>query len=192
MAYIFIIATWILILYLIHKYFEKKKNTPVLSVPRHSDKDKETVKITLAELSKVWERTSNKKYSLSIDELVPLYKTAIKKPRVFNISLTNKRLDYFYNQYIKDNGSFTEELMLFTIDLITFLDVKGDCSSVVKVSKLDNSKREFALLSEVSLLDHSIDVAEEMIKLYDSPLALSVIHICRFRRLLTCISRFSP
>ena len=172
MSYIFIIILWIAALYLINVFYKKKKAVPTLKTPKHSEKDKETVKITLAELSTLWERRSNKKYSLKIDELVPLYKQPVLKPDVIDLTLKHKRLEDFYNKYIKGNGSFTENLMLFVVELVKFIDEKGDCPSVVKVSKLDSSKREFALLSQVSLIEHSLDVAEEMIKLYTSPLAV--------------------
>ncbi len=172
MIYILIIIFWIAALYVINMLYKKKKAVPTLKTPKHSEKDKETVKITLAELSMLWEKRSNKKYSLKIDELVPLYKQPVLKPDVIDLTLKHKRLEDFYNKYIKGNGSFTENLMLFVVELVKFIDEKGDCPSVVKVSKLDNSKREFALLSQVSLIDHSLDVAEEMIKLYTSPLAI--------------------
>lgn len=174
MLYIVIIIFWLTALYFINSFYKKKKLVPTLKAPKHSERAKDTVKITLAELSTLWERQSNKKYSLKLDELVPLYKNkeAVQKPAAIDLTLKHKRLESFYSEYIKGNGSFTENLTLFTVELVKFLDAKGDCPSVVKVSKLDNSKREFDLLSEVSLIDHSIDVAEEMIKLYTSPLAI--------------------
>jgi len=175
MLYIVIIILWIAVLYFINRFYKKKKLAPTLKVPKHDKRDVEIVKITLAELSTLWKRQSDKKkYSLKIDELVPLYKNkeAIQKLQSIDLTLTHKRLENFYNEYIRGNGSFTENLMFFTVELVKFLDAKGDCPSVVKVSKLDNSKREFNLLSNVSLIDHSIDVAEEMIKLYTSPLAI--------------------
>jgi len=174
MLYILIIICWLAALYFINGFYKKKKLAPTLKAPKHSEMDKETVRITLAELSTLWNRRDGKKYTVKIDELVPLYKNkeAVAKPQEIDLTLIHKRLESFYSEYIKGNGSFTENLMLFTVELVKFLDAKGDCPSVVKVSKLDNSKREFDLLSEVSLIDHSIDVAEEMIKLYTSPLAI--------------------
>ena len=172
MIYIFIVIAWIAVIFFIDRTYKKKKLAPTLKVPNHGEKDKETVKITLAELSTLWERRSNKKYSLKIDELVPLYKQPVLKPDEIDLTLKHKRLEDFYNKYIKGNGSFTENLMLFVVELVKFIDENGDCPSVVKISKLDASKREFDLLSQVSLIDHSLDVAEEMIKLYSSPLAI--------------------
>jgi hypothetical protein len=174
MSYLVIIACWIAGIYLINKHFKKKKNTPTLAAKKHTREDKETVRITLAELSHIWEKgESNKKYSVKIGELSPLYKNKEEAKRpIIIVNFKHTRLQSFYDEYVKNNTGFTENSFIFIIDIMKLLDDKGNCPSVVKLSKLDHSKREFQLLSEISLIDHSIDVAEEIIKIYDSPLAL--------------------
>jgi len=175
MLIILIVILWIAALYYINVFYRKQQSIPTVKVPKHKPEDIERVRITLKELSALWEQkiNGNKKYSVKLDELVPIYRPSVKsKMKPIDLNLTNKRLRDFYNDYIRGNKSFTKSLMVFTVELVKFLDANGDCPSVVKVSKLDKSKSEFFLLSNISLIDHSIDVAEEMIKFYTSPLAI--------------------
>ena len=81
----------------------------------------------------------------------------------------HERLYGFYRQYVAPHGKVLEHAghQGSIMALLDLLDRYGDCPSVVKVdddTEYQQTRNSYNLLAQISLLDHSLNVAEQMIQ----------------------------
>ena len=79
------------------------------------------------------------------------------------------RIEAFYRQYVAPHGMLLEHAgHLGSINtLLTLLDQYGDCPSVVKMegdTEYQQIRNSYDLLAKITLLDHSLNVAEQMVQ----------------------------
>ncbi len=135
--------------------------------------------IALEELSKIWRiecyesEESMKKHEEEIAEKVKaeIIENLPEETAAQNIAFQNIRLQSFYEKYIKGKKSIKPEAYDVIVEIMKLLDEKGSCPSVVQNPVSGDSddirrqkiKNEYDLLSKVTLLDHSLNVAEELL-----------------------------
>ena len=99
----------------------------------------------------------------------------IPKEKIHDITFKHERLQAFYDKYVKHKKSIKPEAHDVIVEIMKLLDEKGDCPSVVQnpakgdfdATRLNTKKNEYDLLSQVKLLDHSLNVAEELLKAHN-------------------------
>jgi len=136
--------------------------------------------IALQTLSKLWaEEKKEKNIVISLDKLSCIWRERQLKDiqEQQEVNFTHKRLQEFYDKYIKDSTVFKDNSRKAVIGILKLLDDKGDCPSVVQTTISNDpdhlrSKNEYDMLAQVTLLDHSIDTAEEMLKLYNNSISM--------------------
>jgi hypothetical protein len=124
--------------------------------------------IAIDTIARLWK---THKTEIEIEKLVNLWahnpKSLIVEQKEKNIVVfEHEEIDSFYNLYIQD--SVDEQVEQICIELLKLLDEKGDISSVVRHNNDSNNElpdNMFKLLAEVPLYEHTIRVAEEIIKL---------------------------
>ncbi|HFD31355.1 MAG TPA: HD domain-containing protein [Gammaproteobacteria bacterium] len=136
------------------------------------EKPKEFVvinQITLEELSGLWEK--EKRATIDIKQLVPLWRNKKKiTPAEELLKLQNKRAAEFMEK-ISEWPLFNKfpEQKAVCGQILKLLDREGGCSSVVNIQNdVEGSWDEntFQLLGRTTLLDHSLNVAEQVVQLF--------------------------
>lgn len=135
-----------------------------LIVWRSGQKPKTPFKrIAIDEISEVW--LKNKE--VPIKELAPVWrdeKVEIVIEKDFP-EFQNVRIQEFYNLHVEKIPDLHREVCR---ELLSLLDREGDCSSVVNVStdiEASWNSCTYTLLGQTNLLDHSLNVAEEAVRL---------------------------
>lgn len=134
--------------------------------------------IHLRDLSKLWTKEGSK--TIHISELAPLWRAeeAISKDDP-TIPLRTQRATTFRENILE--SSWFEKFPLqkaVCTQLLTLLDQQGQCPSVVDVhGDVERAWDEntYQLLAKTSLLDHSLNVAEEVVQLLSDSKAWHVI-----------------
>jgi hypothetical protein len=110
------------------------------------------------------------KTEIEIEKLVNLWlqnpQLAVAQKEENVIVFKHEEIDNFYHLYIND--AVDEQVEQICIELLKLLDEKGDVPSVVRHNNDSNNEIPddmFKLLAEVPLYEHTIRVAEEIIKL---------------------------
>ncbi len=145
----------------------------------HVEITKTKKEIALEELSKIWRmecfenQEAKEKYK---EELIQEIKKETINDKTESSIFKNERLQSFYNKHIKNNKSMEPLPKNVIIGIMKLLEEKGSCPSVVQNPKNENDydatrlahqKNEYGLLSQVTLLEHSLNVAEELLRLHD-------------------------
>ncbi len=132
-----------------------------------SDK-KETIE--LSELAKLWKDDKTGKFH--IKDLAPLWKPDLNKPveQIERETFENPVIEEFFVNQIEQSQWFDKSIQHKKIcyEILKKLDEEGDCSSVVKVSYDTESSWDsttFQLLAKTSLTNHTLRVAELIVKL---------------------------
>lgn len=136
--------------------------------------------ISLRDLSALWTKDGQK--SIHIAELSPLWrdeKLIAESDQVLP-ELHNPRAQIFQEKYVSHGAWFKKAPLQKVVcaQLLQILDQQGLCPSVVNVSgDVEGSWDEntYRLLSQTTLLDHSLNVAEQVVKLLDENKAWHVI-----------------
>jgi hypothetical protein len=141
---------------------------------------REKREIALQTLSKLWaEEKKEKNIVVSLDKLSCIW----REKQLENVlqeqkeaSFTHNRLQKFYDKHIKNSIIFKDSSRKAVMGILKLLDDKGDCPSVTQEISHDpdclRSSNEYDMLAQVTLLDHSIDTAEEMLKLYKNSISM--------------------
>ncbi len=125
--------------------------------------------ITLEELSGLWEK--EKRGTIDIEQLVPLWRNKKKITPVEELpKLQNKRAAEFMEKIFEWSffNKFPEQKAVCG-QILKLLDREGECSSVVNIQNdVEGSWDEntFRLLGRTTLLDHSLNVAEQVVQLF--------------------------
>ncbi len=134
--------------------------------------------IALQTLSKLWaEEKKERNVIISLEKLSCIWRERqLENGQGQEENFTHERLQKFYDKYIKDSTVFKGTSRKTVIGILKLLDEKGDCPSVVQGISDDpdrfRSKKEYDILAQVTLLEHSIDTAEEMLKLYNNSISM--------------------
>ena len=134
-----------------------KKMTPVIK------------EISLRDLSALWTKEGQK--TIHIAELSPLWRDEkiIVESEQNLPALQNSRAQAFQEKYINQGAWFKKAPLqkLVCGRLLHLLDKEGLCPSVVNISgdvEGNWDKNTYRLLSKTTLLDHSLNVAEQVVK----------------------------
>ena len=124
--------------------------------------------ITLEELSGLWEKEG--RGTIDIEQLVPLWRNKKEnKPAEELPKLQNKRATEFMEKICEWSffNKFPEQKAV-CCQILKLLDQEGECPSVVNIQNdVEGSWDEntFQLLGRTTLLDHSLNVAEQVVQL---------------------------
>ena len=164
-------------LYLTLKERHEKRKKEKAEIPTAKNKKQ----IALEELSKIWRiecfdsEESMKKHEEEIVKKVKEEITENIPQETHSIIFNNERLNTFYDKYLKGKKAVKPEEHDVAVEVMKLLDEKGSCPSVVQnptsgdfdSTRLNTKKNEFDLLSQITLLDHSLDVAEELLRMHN-------------------------
>ncbi len=164
-------------LYLTLRERNEKKRKEKAEIPTAKNKKQ----IALEELSKIWRiecfdsETEMKKHEEEIAKKVKEEIIESLPEQVHAITFKNERLNAFYDKYLKSKKSIRPEAHDVIVEIMKLLDEKGLCPSVVQnptdgdsdSSRRKYKKNEYDLLSQITLLDHSLNVAEELLKAHN-------------------------
>ncbi len=124
--------------------------------------------ITLEELSGLWEKEG--RCTIDIEQLVPLWRNKKEnKPAEELPKLQNKRATEFLEKICEWSffNKFPEQKAVCG-QILKLLDQEGECPSVVNIQNdVEGSWDEntFQLLGRTTLLDHSLNAAEQVVQL---------------------------
>ncbi len=135
--------------------------------------------ITLRDLSKLWTKDSAK--TIHISELSPLWREdqVVEEKAVATEPLMHARAIELANKM--DQWTFFDKCpnqKSVCLQILRMLDREGNCSSVVNVQgDVEGTwdQNTYRLLGQTSLLDHSLNVAEQVVELLDAQSAWHVI-----------------
>ena len=126
--------------------------------------------ITLEDLSLLWTKEGSK--TIHIGDLSPLWRDndLLDKQVDDSPKLTNSRAALFYDQYINRGAWFQKAQLQKTVcgGILKLLDQEGNCPSVVNINTDveggwdDNT---FQILAKTTLIDHSLNVAKQAVRL---------------------------
>lgn len=133
----------------------------------NSKKQKE-IKVSLEDLSSIWGKS--KQVVVRLEELSLLWRNMqIEENKTAEeIHFFNDTVMNFFKKHIEGKPFFTGAVRKVLTNLLTLLDAEGSVSSVVSGQNETESKipkNTYEMLAQVSLVEHTINVAEEIIKL---------------------------
>lgn len=139
---------------------------------RRSGGEIQKQKVALQSLATIWQKKQSA--ILSLEELARLWRDdmKIKEEIEKDISFNNKKINDFYKNRLEGKAFFIGNTRKVITELLRMLDAEGDCPSVVSnvesevEGKMD--RQAYDILAKVTLTEHTINVAEEMIKLFPS------------------------
>lgn len=126
-------------------------------------------RITLRDLSFVW--TKDGQHEIHIEKLAPLWRDekVLANQETCPLSFGHKRVTEFYDKQINAPWFRSARLQKEVCSqILLLLDKEGDCPSVVNAAgDVEGSwdTNTFNLLSRTTLLNHTLNVAEETVKL---------------------------
>ena len=128
-------------------------------------KEQEKIEIYLDQLARIW-RTYDEEVEVALE----------------TVDFKHDLLLEFYVKYLKGRTWFKGRVKEVVLGIMKLLDEKGDAPSVVKIKNevYDLDENTYTLLSRVSLLEHSVHVAEEAMNLgvsgvYEAPLLIAAL-----------------
>lgn len=129
------------------------------------------VAITLKELSRLWAK-ARETGEIRIDDLAPIWreekKSGTKNRKSY--SFKNQKIADFFNTYIDQAPCFRKAPLKKEVcyQILLLLEKEGGCPSVVNAAddvETSWDSNTYTLLGKTSLLDHTLNVALEAIKL---------------------------
>jgi hypothetical protein len=130
-------------------------------------------RVAIEVISHIWQK--KKESTIALEELATLWKSRQNIPTEAevkeDISFQHEEIKDFYSNYLKDKTFFNGSIKSVIEDILLLLDREGDCPSVVNFSGEPEGsleKNAYDMLAGIKLYQHSISVAEEMIRLMDS------------------------
>jgi hypothetical protein len=136
-------------------------------------------RIKLEDISIIW--TKKKKVKIKLEELARLWRNFEIVQEQNNIPhFFNPVISEFFEKHIKNKAFYTGNVRVVLNNLLTLLDVEGSVPSVVSGQYETESKipeDTYKMLSKVTLAEHSIHVAEEILDLipYGPSLPIALI-----------------
>ncbi len=132
---------------------------------------KEVEKKPIEDLVEIWTKKIAKGGAVHIAELTPLWKNveADQEQKIPAVEFTSDRIQAFYEKHIHPLKN-SELQQVVCQKLLVLLDKEGDCPSVVNArddfeSSLNSNV--FTLLGKTNLLNHTLNVAEQIIQMLD-------------------------
>ena len=121
--------------------------------------------VLLQDLSQLWIKNGE----VNIADLAPLWRDEKVPDTIEEVSIEfqNARIQQFYNKHIRPLRHASQQQVVCR-DLLSLLDTEGQCPSVVNVSRdIEASwdSNTYTLLGQTNLIDHSLNVAEQVIRL---------------------------
>ena len=119
----------------------------------------------LKELSKFWIKNGE----VDIADLAPIWRDdpVVEAIQEVFIEFQNARIQEFYHKHIQPLHHAARQQAVCR-DLLSLLDTEGGCPSVVNVSRDVEAtwdSNTYTLLGQTNLIDHSLNVAEQVIRL---------------------------
>ena len=151
------------LIYLFLRDRVKKKKNPLSSLG-NTEGSKDVLVIELEKLNALWQERA--KIEVYIDQLARLWRTYEEtdsgEPEE-GINFRHDLLLEFYVRYLRGRTWFKGRIKSVILEVLKILDEEGDVPSVVRAKRetYDLDENTYTLLSRVSLLKHSINVAEE-------------------------------
>lgn len=129
----------------------------------------EKKEIAIEALSTIWNK--HQAVKLSIDELVALWrdKAIVELAGEVQVAYKNPDIQEFYLNHISKKLVFSGNSGQVIIGILKLLDQEGNSPSVVNAKgevEANLEKNSYDILSKVSLAKHSVNVAEEMMKMF--------------------------
>jgi hypothetical protein len=143
------------------------------------EEKEEKKRIKLEDISIIW--TKKKKAKIKLEELARIWRNFEITQEQNNIPhFFNPVISEFFEKHIKNKAFYTGNVRVVLNDLLTLLDVEGSVPSVVSGQYETESKipeDTYKMLSKVTLAEHSIHVAEEILDLvpYGPSLPIALI-----------------
>jgi hypothetical protein len=140
---------------------------PLLPTERQREEER---KHTLEVYSQLWKKREDQKNTLK--GLAKIWRDNIKdgggevpdKPVFLHREIRN-----FFKDHVDEKPFFVGSNLRATVDLLQFLDTKGKCPSVVNKHKEEPDRsydsHVYAVLKKITLYEHTINTAREIIKL---------------------------
>jgi len=121
--------------------------------------------VLLQDLSQLWIKNGE----VNIADLAPLWRDEEVPETIEEVSIEfqNERLHEFYNKHIRPLRHASQQQAVCR-DLLSLLDTEGQCPSVVNVGRdIEASwdSNTYTLLGQTNLIDHSLNVAEQVVRL---------------------------
>lgn len=121
--------------------------------------------VLLEDLSQLWIKNGE----VNIADLAPLWRDEEVPETIEEVSIEfqNERLQEFYNKHIRPLRHASQQQAVCR-DLLSLLDTEGQCPSVVNVGRdveASWDSNTYTLLGQTNLIDHSLNVAEQVIRL---------------------------
>jgi hypothetical protein len=106
---------------------------------------------------------------VNIADLAPLWRDEKVPDTIEEVSIEfqNARIQQFYNKHIRPLRHASQQQVVCR-DLLSLLDTEGQCPSVVNVGRdIEASwdSNTYTLLGQTNLIDHSLNVAEQVVRL---------------------------
>ncbi|GAB5047571.1 HD domain-containing protein [Thermodesulfovibrio sp. TK110] len=146
------------------KFTEIKTTSPDFSSNSAPETGKQI--LSIQDISVIWAK--RKEVKIKLEELAILWKNmqsqlnyGVEKVHFFSPVISD-----FYKKYLDGKLYFTGNVKKVIIDILTLLDTEGEVSSVVSGQSETESKlpqNTFQMLSKISLTEHTIHVAEEIL-----------------------------
>jgi len=139
------------------------------------------VSITLEELSKIWAR-ARETGEIRIDDLAPIWRensgTGEQEEKTYRFQ--NKKIADFFREHIEHPPWFARAPLQKEVccRILSLLEEEGGCPSVVNAAddvEASWDSTTYDLLGKTSLLDHSLNVGLEVIRILGREEALHVI-----------------
>ncbi|MFH2123444.1 MAG: HD domain-containing protein [Pseudomonadota bacterium] len=121
--------------------------------------------VLLQDLSQLWIKNGE----VNIADLAPLWRDEEVPETIEEVSIEfqNARIQDFYNKHVRPLRHANQQQVVCR-DLLSLLDTEGQCPSVVNVGRdIEASwdSNTYTLLGQTNLIDHSLNVAEQVIRL---------------------------
>jgi hypothetical protein len=124
-------------------------------------------KLKLEDISVIW--TKKKKARIKLEELARLWRNfEISKEQADTPHFFTPVIKEFYEKHLQNKPYYTGKARVVINNLLTLLDIDGGVASVVSGQYESESKlpeNTYQMLSMVTLAEHTIHVAEEIIRL---------------------------
>jgi hypothetical protein len=132
---------------------------------------REIQKKPIEELTEIWMKKKVECGQVHIAELTPLWKAEEndQQQAIPQCEFTNERIQAFYKTHIESMRN-AELQKAVCRNLLVLLDKEGGCPSVVNVKgdfESSLNSNVFSLLGKTNLLDHTLNVADQIIEMLD-------------------------
>ncbi len=133
--------------------------------------------IALEALSSIW--TRHKNTEVSLEQLAGIWRIRDIQPQISGgkkMTFRHPEIQDFYEKYVKGKVFSSTPAGGVVVEILSLLDHEGDCPSVASGNTESDGKMDknaYDLLAKVPLYQHSLHVAEELLRTFDASAAPS-------------------